>query len=305
MTESTPSLSSESTGVPPRGPLPFLVGWVDRIRAMDQFELGLTMTLAMIAISLHEPFWYLKLGIMTLAVSAIVIRPLQWSPWVWFGLVAVYVLSIRFTWFEQNNHDFLRTYWCLGVGFSLLAAAPRQALAWNARILIGLCFLFATVWKLISIDYLNGEFFHYFLLQDSRFELISRFLGGLTPEQLRPERLVRVDYTSYGDPTAGIAVRYAADVGWISPILTWWTVFIEAAVAGAFLSPVGTWLSKWRDVVLVLFMLSTYIIAPVLFFAWILCGMGVIQCESERLRFAPALYTLVFVLILVRFYVPV
>ena len=288
-----------------RRPLDLFGRLVDRVREIDHVELGLTMTLAMAAISLHEPFWYLKLGVMTLAVSALVVRPLQWNPLVWFGLVAVYLLSFRFTWYEQNNHDYLKLYWCLGVGVSLLALNPRKALAWNARILIGLCFLFATVWKLISIDYLNGEFFHYFLLQDTRFELIARFLGGLSPADLGPERIARVGYTAYGDPAAGTDVAYAGAVGWISPILTWWTVAIEGAVAVAFLSPLGTAISKWRDVLLVVFMMSTYIIAPVLFFAWILCGMGVIQSEAERLRFVPLLYIAVFVLILVRFYVPV
>lgn len=305
MTETTTSLAPARSVTAPRRALDLLDRLSDRVRDIDPVELGLTMTLAMVAISLHEPFWYLKLGIMTLAVSALVVRPLQWNPLIWFGLVGVFLLSFRFTWYEQNNHDYLKLYWCLGVGMSLLAASPREALARNARILIGLCFLFATVWKLISIDYLNGEFFHYFLLQDTRFELIARSLGGISPAELHPERIARVNFTAYGDPGAGTAVPFAGAVGWISPILTWWTVAIEGAVAVAFLSPPGTMVSKWRDLLLVAFMLSTYIIAPVLFFAWLLCGMGVVQCEAERVRYAPLLYVAVFVLILVRFYVPV
>lgn len=279
--------------------------WADRLRQIDRVELGLTMTLAMIAISMHEMTWYTQLGVMTLAVSALVIRPLQWNPLLWFGLVVVFLVSFRATWFQQNNHDYLKTYWCAAVGLSLLAASPRQALAWNARIVIGLCFLFATLWKVLSPDFLNGEFFHYFLLQDTRFELIARFLGGVSPAELAPGRTERVLYSAFGDPAAGTAVAHAARVGWISPLLTWWTVLMEGLVAAAFLSPLGTFLSKWRDVVMVVFMVSTYIIAPILFFAWILCGMGVVQAEPARGRLGLVLYIGVFVLILIRFYVPV
>lgn len=288
-----------------RSPALFVKSWVDRIYAIDRYELGLTMILAMMVISLHEPWWYLKLGVMTLAATALVVRPLQWSPLLWFGLAAVFILSFQTTWFEQNNHDYLKLYWCVAAGISLLAASPKRALAWNARILIGLCFLFATLWKLFSPDYLNGEFFHYFLLQDTRFELIAWGLGGLSPEELAPGRVDRVLYTAIGDPNAGVTVAYASAVGWISPILTWWTVLIEGTVAVAFLSPLGSAISKWRDILLVVFMISTYIIAPVLFFAWVLCGAGVIQSDSERIRFAPLLYIIVFIMILIRFYIPV
>jgi hypothetical protein len=278
---------------------------VDRLLGEDLFELGASMTLVMIALSLHESFWYIKAGVLTLAVSGIVIRSLLRSPLLWFGLVAVFVLSYSTTWPGQNNHDFLKLYWCLGVGASLLAADQMRAVRFNARLLIGICFLFAVVWKVVDPDYLSHDFFNYFLLQDSRFGLITENLGGVGAAELRAGQLERVLYTAFGDPEGSVAVPLAAEVAWIAPLMTWWTLLIEGLVAVAFLLPEGWGLSRWRDATLLTFAFSTYFVAPILYFAWLLIAMAVIQCDRTTFRFWPVAYTAAFVLILMRFYVPV
>lgn len=278
---------------------------VDRLLGTDLFELGASMTLLMVALSLHESFWYIKAGVITLAVSGVVIRSLLRSPLLWFGLVAVFALSYSTTWAAQNNHDFLKVYWCLGVGASLLAADKVRAVRFNARLLIGLCFLFAVVWKVASPDYLSHDFFNYFLLQDTRFALITEPLSGISAADLRAGQLERVLHTAYGDPASSIAVPFASRVAWIAPIMTWWTLLIEGLVALAFLLPEGRGLSKWRDAVLLVFVFSTYFVAPILYFAWLLIGMAVIQCDRTSFRYWPVAYAAAFVLILMRFYVPV
>ena len=278
---------------------------VDRLLGADLFELGASMTLLMIALSLHEPYWYIRAGVVTLAVSGLVVRSLMRSPMLWFGLAAVFALSFSSTWFEQNNHDFLKLYWCLGLGVALLAADQMRAVRFNARILIGICFLFAVVWKVLSPDYLSNEFFNYFLLQDTRFGLIAEYVGGLSPAELRGGQLERVLYTAFGDPEGSVPVPLAANVAWIAPVLTWWTLFIEGLVAVAFLAPEGWGVSRWRDPALLAFVFTTYFVAPVLYFAWILIAMAVIQCDRTAFRYWPVVYTAAFVLILMRFYVPV
>ena len=278
--------------------------YVDRLAEVDLFEIGAAMTLLMVVISLHEPFWYLKLGIATLAVAALVLRPLMRSPLVWFGLVIVFLWSFTFSWAEQNNHDYLKVYWCLAVGMSLLAAGAERALRFNARVLIGLCFFFATLWKLVSPDYLDGSFFNYFLLQDSRFGLFAEHLGGLDGGVLASDQVMRGAHSLFGDPAEPIPTPLAPAVVWIAHFMTWWTVAIEGTVAAAFLLPRRFFLARWRDLVLFAFVLSTYVIAPILYFAWILLAMGVVQCEHERFRYAPLGYAVLFLFVLMRFYIP-
>ncbi len=278
---------------------------VDLLFGADLFELGAAMTLVMIVLSLHEPAWPVTLAVATLAVTALVLRPMMRSPWLWLGLAAVLALAYTQSWFQQNNHDFLKLYWCLGLGAALLAADPVRAVRFNARALIGLCFLFAFVWKALSPDYVSGAFFNYFLLQDTRFALIAEHLVGLDPGALRQALTDRVAYTAFGDPAGALAVPFAAEARGLAGVMTWWTLFIEALVAAAFLLPRRVWLARWRDAVLLLFVFSTYIVAPILYFAWIILAMGIIQCERETSRYLPALYLAAFVLVLMRFYVPV
>ncbi len=299
--------TSESASAQPRPS-----GWVqkfvrrpvDFLLGADLFELGAAMTLLMIVLSLHEPAWYIQLGLVTLTVTALVLRPLMRNPLLWLGLVGVLALAYTESWAQQNNHDFLKLYWCLGVGVSLLALDAMKAVRVNARLLIGLCFLFATLWKVLSPDYMSGAFFNYFLLQDTRFWMLSEYVVGLDASALMQDRIERVVYTEFGDPTGSLVVPFAADVLWLSPLMTWWTVLIEGAVALAFLLPTRFRFAKWRDAVLLVFIFSTYFVAPILYFAWLITAMGLIQCERETFRYAPVLYVAAFVLVLMRFYIP-
>lgn len=277
---------------------------VDSLLGADLFELGAAMTLVMIALSLHEPAWYIQLGLATLTVTALVLRPLMRNPLLWLGLAGVLVLAYTQTWYQQNNHDFLKLYWCLGLGVSLLAVDAAKAIRVNARLLIGLCFLFATLWKVLSPDYVSGAFFNYFLLQDTRFGLLAEHLVGLDAGALMQARIERVVYTTFGDPSGTLSVPFASEARWLAPLMTWWTVLIEGAVALAFLLPARFRLAKWRDAVLLLFVFSTYVVAPILYFAWLIVAMGIIQCERQTFRYAPIFYVAAFVLVLMRFYIP-
>ena len=79
--------------------------------------------------------------------------------------------------------------------------------------------------------------------------------------------------------------------------MTWWTVFLEGAVAVAFLWPLERGVSRGRDALLLLFCVTTYAVAPVEGFGWLLIAMGVAQCAPERRR-TRLLYLAVFALVL-------
>jgi hypothetical protein len=64
---------------------------------------------------------------------------------------------------------------------------------------------------------------------------------------------------------------------------TWATLALEAAVAIAFLAPLGrrVWLRHW---LLLCFCATTYAIAPVVGFGWLLLAMGAAQCAPHARR---------------------
>ncbi len=84
-------------------------------------------------------------------------------------------------------------------------------------------------------------------------------------------------------------------------LLTGWTAALETALAVAFLWPVGRGPSPARHALLLLFCVTTYAVATVEGFGWLLLAMGAAQCEAPRLR---AAYLAAFLLVLVYSEVP-
>lgn len=278
--------------------------WADAFVAPERrFELVGVMTLLLLLLY-SEPIWYLELGVYGLGLAALLYRPLLSKPALWFLLTAFLAVGHIRAWFYIDNHKYLITYWCLAVALALLAREPLDVLRVNARLLIGLAFLLAVVAKLVSPDYLDGSFFEGLLLSDRRFFGVSTLLGGVPPEALRASELTRMDALALGDVRLPVAMPSTARLVWIAQVLTWWTILIEAAVAVLFLWPEDRGPSRWRDPTLLAFIITTYPVAPVIGFAWVLTTMGVAQSSRRGYRYWPVFYAASFLLVMLVSYVP-
>ena len=236
--------------------------------------------------------------ILSLAAAGLVLPGLLRRPGLWITLTFFTGLRVVFDWSLADNHAYLLCYWCLAISLALVSRDTRTCLSFNGRLLIGLAFFFATLWKgALSPDYLDGRFFRITLLTDSRFAEFVQFAGGLLPDQLEELRAFVTQHVdgqlldppfSPAEPTRFLQV---------ARFMTLWTVAIEGAVAISFLWPIGRGVSKLRDATLLTFCVTTYAVATVAGFGWLLLALGVAQCESER-RKTRFLYLAVFVLIL-------
>jgi len=202
-------------------------------------------------------------------------------------------------WPLADNHAYLLCYWCVGLCTAFLVKDPRTVLALNGRLLIGLAFACATLWKaVLSPDYLDGAFFRVMLMADERFEESVLFVSGLSEEQLDTNRSFLAeewepDIFKSEAPTLVEPARFTR----FAQAVTWWTVLIEAAVALSFLWPKRDWVFRQRHLALALFCLATYAIAPVVGFGWLLLVMGMAQCEQERTGVRAIYLALFFVLL--------
>lgn len=172
-------------------------------------------------------------------------------------------------------------------------ARARELLAWNARWLIGLCFLFATFWKLISPDFMRGDFFHFTLLVDWRFRDLAALLTSVGLSEFETNRELYRSLREFTGRLDGTTLVTAPSVVRLAWVLTLWTLAIEAWVAAAFLSPTGSRLGRSRDAALLLFLVTTYPFAPVAAFAALLAAMGLAQAATGRWRIQ-LLYLLIF-----------
>src|SRR4030095_2677886 len=70
----------------------------------------------------------------------------------------------------------------------------------------------------------------------------------------------------------------------LAGVLTLFTGASEAALAAAFLWPLGRRLSRWRHGLLLRFAAAHFRLATVRLFGWLLMALGVAQCEPEARR---------------------
>jgi hypothetical protein len=128
--------------------------------------------------------WMLRPLILGLAAIPL-LRP-RWlgQPLLWLALAGLTGTRAVLDWPLADNHAYLLAYWCLAASLALMARDADRALAFNGRLLIGLVFLFACIWKFaLSGDYLDGTFFQVTLLTDPRFEANSWGSTGMRRRQ--------------------------------------------------------------------------------------------------------------------------
>jgi hypothetical protein len=230
------------------------------------------------------------------AAAGILLPRLMHQPMYWFGLCAILAVNHVQLWATLDNHQYLITYWCLAMGTSQLLPSTRGALITNARLLIGLCFLFATVWKFLSGEFIDGTFFHFTLLTDRRFSGFADLVGGV-PAEVTAANISAIDTLTrpYGDVEL-IQLEDSPRMGVLALFLAVWTVAIEGMLAVLFLAPLRERLAPLRDGVLLLFMVSTYPVATVVGFGRVLAVMGLAQ-SPNRLGIERPLYLLLFLVL--------
>ena len=266
------------------------------ITGMSAFDLALRLTLLNL---LLRPVggWSVRPFTVALAALGLLVPGFFRAPVLWLGLTILTGLRVVLDWPLPDNHAYLLFYWCLAVTLALSLGDSERLLSANARLMIGLVFAFSVLWKLVlSPDFMNGTFFTVTLLSDHRFEGFTRFAGGLSAEGYEAlSEFIRGGGTYYAGEggVPEIPPRLAA----LTHLLTYWTIAIEAAVAVFFFLPVRLAASSMRDYLLIIFCVTTYGVANVDGFGWLLLAMGAAQMGEGRTR-VRLLYVAAFLLII-------
>lgn len=242
--------------------------------------------------------WTLRPFILGLAAMALLRSRWLRQPLLWLLLAGLTGARAILDWPMADNHAYLLAYWCLAVALALMATDADRALAVNGRLLIGLVFLFACLWKFgLSADYLDGTFFQVTMLTDPRFQGFAQVAGGLDAQAYdtlsdflsqHRDAAPSIDSGDINVPARFKAVALAA---------TGWNLLINLALAIAFLWPARPAPQRLRHGLLLVYCAITYAVATVDGFGWLLLAMGAAQCRLEQHRTRIA-YAAVFVLII-------
>ncbi len=209
--------------------------------------------------------------------STLTVSPVAWT--IVCGLVW-WTNALHWLWID--NHQFLISYWCLACALATASRSIDSVLAWNGQILIGLTFLFATIWKVIGGEYWDGSFFLYTLLTDSRIASLTSFVGGVTPDVLPQNRWLESALQFYPDVDTSVTLGSNFRIELFARVASYWTILIEGSIAALFLMKANDWFVRVRDILLMVFLVTTYFVLPVLGFAYILIIMALAQCSIDR-----------------------
>jgi hypothetical protein len=247
--------------------------------------------------------WWVAAFVVPAACLSLLSRTVRRAPLTWI-LVALFVgARIVALWPLSDNHIYLLAYWCLAIGLALSSAAPAATLSASSRWLLAGAFGMAILWKaVLSPDYVDGRFIRVTLLTDQRFADAALVFGGLSRDQMAQNR-------AFLDPLPNGA-ELLSPPPFVEPprlrafaaITTWSGLILEGLIALTCLIPLRR-LDIARHVLLLAFCVTTYALAPVAGFGWLIATMGLAQCRPRQ-RLLLGAYVAVFILILMYSEVP-
>jgi len=282
----------------PESATPSAAGWLDA----QGLWIALRLTLLDVLLApIGE--WSVRAPVLLIAGAGLIHVGVLRSRLIWFALAILSGWRVVADWPLSDNHAYLLVYWFLAIALALSGPLPRPDLARSARLLIGLSFAFAVLWKaVLSVDYLDDRFFRNLLLTDDRFEEPAIHLGGMTEAHLEDARALIEENRHAADKPAPASLETPA-LRSIARFATWSTLGFELAVSVLFLLPGRIQIGCLRDFTLMGFCAATYAIAPVPGFGWLLLAMGIAQCP-ESARLTRWLYLACFALVLLHDHVP-
>lgn len=208
----------------------------------------------------------------------------------WVAVVGAIAYLNLAQWFSIDNHKYLIMYWALAC--CLAVATPADAeeiLRRNARLMVGICFALAVAWKLYAGEYLDGSFIQHVFLTDSRVSVPVSALLDIHLTDLQANRVLSGYLASWPADGRSITLNSSATLAATALAASAWTLLIESAVALFWLLPRPAQgklraAAAARDVSLIVFILTTYVLLPVVGFATALSLLGLAATEPNRPR---------------------
>jgi hypothetical protein len=151
--------------------------------------------------------------------------------------------------------------------------------------------------KLASPTYRSGEMFESFLYLDARFTAFGKLIGIDPAVPYAVQKTIAFFRSPFSEVINNELILPGIDrARVVALVLTWWDVSLQALI-GLLLLLRRPMTDKFAHILLLLFILTTYLPAPVYGFGWILGTMGFALAKEKFPRIASA-YLICFVVIL-------
>lgn len=230
--------------------------------------------------------WHVDPLVRALALLGVLLPKARKSAHFWLGIVSLLAFGIWGQWYSVDNHMYLLGYVCL-LCWRAVSSEGESGIQKNASGLLALVMALAVLWKLLSPDYLSGAFFEQTLLLDPRFTPLASGVCQLSLGALESNaEVVREASAAFDGAAYQVPLHSNSCIPALGTAMAVWTILIEGALAvlfGAYRLEVlrGKW-KTLRNASLAAFIATTYPVAPVVGFGWLLSVLGFAQCESDE-----------------------
>jgi hypothetical protein len=222
-------------------------------------------------------------------------------PLFWLVLAFAGTITIILTWELVDNHKYLLDYW-LWVLFVVhlfpQVDQRRRVILFSARFFLCLTFLAASAQKISSHSYRSGEMFEYYLYVDPRFAAFGKLIGidpSVGEAVKKRTMFLRSPFAEVQGNEIQIAGSNRARVAGLA--MTWWDLSLQLTTGALFLFGRRR-TDAIAHVLLLFFIFTTYIPAPVFGFGWILTTTGLALAKDKFPKIAAAYLVSFFAILL-------
>jgi len=240
--------------------------------------------------------------VVQLALLAVVLRPaLLESRVLWLALSVVNTVALIDGWVAADNHKYLTVYWVYVVTIAVGVSDRKLGetiLAWHGRFFLVFVFCAAALQKTISPTYMSGEMFEMRLLIDERFKAFGHLLGldkSVADTAYELSARLRNPMTEFEGNA--VALPSTDRIRTLGLVITWYDLLIQYAIGLLFIPGRGI-TDRIGHYLLLFFIFTTYLPAPVFGFGWLLAIYGLCLSWKRYPAFNIA-YTVSFVVILI------
>ena len=238
--------------------------------------------------------WFFQLSVQLALLVVLLVPSVAKRPAIW-GLLAI-MASITLV-LERDladNHKYLLCYWLWVMCIAHIPDGREQRdeiIGFNARFFLIFIFLGAALQKFVSSSYMSGAMFELEFLLDGRFQAFAHLTGidaGLVNESVRRLLLLRNPYVQVLNDK--ILLLSDDRVHFVANLITLYDFYVQVAI-GALLLFRRAVTDLIANVLLLFFIFTTYIPAPVLGFGFTLAILG-FALVKERSQLLSAAYLL-------------
>jgi hypothetical protein len=227
---------------------------------------------------------YCQVTVMAIVAVCLVSSRALLQPVTWWLLVATSAIALADQWALADNHKFLLLYATLALAQAVTWSGDGLALlSRSSRYLLIFVFTASAAQKLLSQPFLRGDVFEYLLLTDARMTGLSALLGI-------PAAVVQRNGDALSCARSAAPVDGAILLAGGTPLVAAAAEFFTTAdVALPAFAAVGL-LARSRPLrsagylATIVFIATTYAVAPVYGFGWLLCVLGYWASADDRPR---------------------